>query len=224
MSEMEGAELANAAERAYLAVRGRILRGTYPAAARLTEQEIASATGMSRTPVREALRRLQAEGYITVTANQGAVVAEWTADDVADVFELRAILEPYGAGRAAERIGEEGIAELRELAQRQYRESELRADGYVERIGDLNSRFHKLLQSHSGNARLSRLMPILVEAPIVLKTFAHYRDEELLRSAAHHLEIVSALQAHDPQWAAAAMRTHILAAQSSDRRVHRGER
>ena len=54
-------------------------------------------------------------------------------------------------------------------------------------------------------------MPILVEAPIVLKTFAHYAADERMRSAGHHVEIVSALEPRDPEWAAAAMRTHVLA-------------
>jgi DNA-binding GntR family transcriptional regulator len=218
MTEGKGAALARAAEKAYLTVRERILNGAYPAATRLTEQEIATASGVSRTPVREALRRLQAEGYVTASANQGAVVAEWTAAEVQDVFELRALLEPYGAARAAKRITTEGIAQLRELAELQQRESATRAPGFIERIGELNSRFHRLLQTFSGNTRLAKLMPVLVEAPLVLQTFTHYTPAELLRSAQHHLEIVSALEAGDAEWAAAVMRTHILAAQSSDRR------
>ena len=217
MSEGAGAALARAAEKVYLTVRSRILNGSYSAAMRLTEQEIAKTNGVSRTPVREALRRLQAEGYVTATANHGAVVTEWTPDGVNDVFELRSLLEPYGAARAAERITAEGIEQLRELAERQHHESATRAPGFIERVGELNSSFHRLVQAFSGNTRLTKLMPMLVEAPLVLKTFAHYTPDELLRSAHHHLEIVSALEAHDPEWTAAVMRTHILAAQSSIR-------
>jgi DNA-binding GntR family transcriptional regulator len=211
--------MARAAEKAYRTVRERILRGVYPAALRITEQEIADATGVSRTPVREALRRLQAEGFVTVIANQGAIVTQWPAGDTDDVFELRALLEPYGAARAARRITPEGIEELRKLAQAQYDECERRADGFLERIGNLNSQFHRLIQNFSGNARLATLMPVLIEAPLVLRTFATYEPRELLRSASHHIEIVSALEAHDPEWAAAIMRSHIHAAQSSSRRA-----
>ncbi len=217
MTETESTDLARAAEKAYLTVRERIVRGVYAAASRLTEQEIARASGVSRTPVREALRRLQAEGYVKTTANQGTVVADWSAEDMDHIFELRALLEPYGAARAARHISAESIAQLRELAQAQYAESERREAGFIERIGELNSRFHRLLQSCSGNPRLAKLMPVLVEAPLVLKTFARYSSEELLRSAGHHLEIVSALEARDAEWAAAVMRSHILAAQSSER-------
>lgn len=210
-SSAKKSTMARAAERAYLAVRERIVSGIYPAAARITEQEIANSTGVSRTPVREALRRLQAEGFVTVIANQGAVVTEWTDGDADELFELRALLEPYGAARAAQRITPEGIAELRALALAQYEESQERAAGFLDRIDKLNSQFHLQLQNFSGNRRLSKLLPVLIEAPMVLRTFSTYEPEELLRSASHHLEIVTALEVRNPEWAAAVMRAHILA-------------
>ena len=198
--------MARAAELAYVTVRDRIVRGIYPGALRITEQEIADSTGVSRTPVREALRRLQAEGFVKVIANHGAVVTEWSEQDTNNVFDLRALLEPYGAARAAELITPEGIHQLRSLAQEQYRESELRADGFIVRVRELNNSFHQVLQGYSGNPRLTALLPVLMEAPLVLKTFATYEPHELLRSASHHLEIVTALEARDSEWAAAIMR------------------
>jgi DNA-binding GntR family transcriptional regulator len=109
--------------------------------------------------------------------------------------------------------------ELRQLAQAQYDESERRAEGFIERIGDLNSQFHRLIQSFSGNGRLATLMPVLIEAPLVMRTFATYEPHDLLRSASHHIEIVSALEARDPEWAASVMRSHIHAGHSSSRRL-----
>jgi len=210
--------VARAADKAYSVLRERIVRGIYPPAVRITEKEIAESTGVSRTPVREALCRLQAEGFVKVIANQGALVTDWSPHDTDDVFELRALLEPYGAARAAKRITDEGVAELRALATAQYRESERREPGFIERIGELNSHFHRKLQAFSGNTRLTTLLPVLIEAPLVLRTFTNYEPADLLRSAAHHLEIISALEARDPEWAAAVMRSHILAAQNSSRR------
>ena len=127
--------MAKAAHKAYSLVKERILSGEYPPAMRITEQEIADASGVSRTPVREALQRLQSEGLVRVAANQGAVVVDWNDDDATDVFELRALLEPYGAARAATRIDAAGIQRLRALAEAQYEESEAREPGYTERIG-----------------------------------------------------------------------------------------
>jgi len=210
--------MARAAEFAYLTVRDRIVRGIYPGALRITEQEIADSTGVSRTPVREALRRLQAEGFVKVIANHGAIVTEWNEQDTNNVFDLRALLEPYGVARAAQLITPEGIEQLHGLAEEQRRESEARGEGFVVRIRELNSSFHQVLQGFSGNPRLSALLPVLMEAPLILKTFATYEPAELLRSASHHLEIVSALEARDSEWAAAIMRSHIHAARSSSSR------
>lgn len=213
--------MARAAEKAYTLVRKRILSGEYPPALRLTEQEIADASGVSRTPVREALQRLQNEGFVRVTTNQGAVVMDWNESDANDVFELRALLEPYGAARAAARIDAEGIARLRALAEAQYEESRQRRAGFTERIGRLNSEFHRALHDYAGNQRLTALMPILVEAPLVMRTFTKYEPDELLRSASHHIELVNALEAGNADWAAAIMRSHVHAAQYSVQRHRR---
>lgn len=204
--------MAKAAQKAYSLVRKRILSGEYPPSLRITEQEIADASGVSRTPVREALQRLQNEGFVRVAANQGAVVVDWNDDDANDVFELRALLEPWGAARAASRISREGIDRLRTLAQAQYHEAERRKRGYTKRIGTLNSQFHRTLHEYAASTRLSMLMPILIEAPLVMRTFTKYDKVELLRSASHHLEIVDALEARNGEWAAAIMRSHIHAA------------
>src|SRR5690606_18620835 len=113
------------------------------------------------------------------TANHGAIVTEWNAQDTNYVFELRALLEPYGAARATNHITPEGIEELRRLAEAQYRESEARAPGYVPRIRGLNSTFHRVLQGYSGNTRLAAMLPALMEAPLVLKTLANYCPQDL---------------------------------------------
>jgi DNA-binding GntR family transcriptional regulator len=210
-----------AVEKAYTFIRERTLKGVYSSGLRITEQEIADATGVSRTPVREALRRLQAEGFLNLIPNQGAAVTDWSADSISDIFELRGLLEPYGAARAAERITSGALEELRTLAEKQYEESVRRAPGCIRRIGELNSRFHRAVQESSGNARLSAMLPALIDAPLVLKTFSRYEPAELVRSAAHHLEIVSALEARDGVWASSVMRSHIQAAHVALRKIHR---
>jgi len=207
--------LARAVDKAYQTVRERIVRGVYPPASRITEQEIAAAAGVSRTPVREALRRLEAEGLVEFVPNQGAIVTDWNEADRDDVFELRALLEAYGAARAAHRITPEGIAELAALAREQYEESARRADGYLERIGDLNARFHRQLHAFAGSARLTTALASLIEAPLMMRTFEKYETEDLIRSASHHLEIVRALEARDGEWAASVMRSHILSARGA---------
>ena len=204
-----------AVDKAYDAVRSGIIAGRYLAGARLTEQEIATTVGVSRTPVREALRRLDAEGLVEFTPNLGAIVTVWSEADSDEVFDLRAMLESYSARRATERATPQQIAELRELAETQHRESVERGSGHLERIADLNSRFHRRLQEAAASARLSRALAALIEAPLMMRTFQMYTPEDLERSALHHLEIVRALEARDPEWAASVMLSHVHAARGA---------
>ena len=207
--------MAKAVDKAYQTVRERIVRGVYPASSRITEQEVAAAAGVSRTPVREALRKLHAEGLLEFVPHQGAIVTEWTSEDRDDVFELRALLEGYGTARAARRMTPEGIAELRQIAEEQYHETLSKTEGYLERCGELNSRFHRRIHEFSGSPRLLGALASLIEAPLMMRTFEAYQDEDLIRSASHHLEIVRALEARDCDWSAALMRSHILGAKGA---------
>ena len=126
-----------AVDKAYETVRSGIIAGRYLAGARLTEQEIATTVGVSRTPVREALRRLDAEGLVEFTPNLGAVVTTWSDADSDEVFDLRAMLESYSARRATLRASADQVGALRRLAEEQYRESMERRPGHLERIADL---------------------------------------------------------------------------------------
>jgi DNA-binding GntR family transcriptional regulator len=212
--------MAAAVEIAYDAIRSGIISGDYPGGAHLKAADVAAALGVSRTPVREALRRLHAEGLVDFVANRGAYVAAWNHTDVDEVFDLRALLESHAAFLAARNASAEQIAELRALALHMERAAREKPPRYLEIIADANVRFHKLIRVASGNKRLASFISIVVERPLMLRTFNRYRDEELLRSAAHHLEMVSAFDARDGSWAAAVMRSHVLAAQHVYRASH----
>jgi DNA-binding GntR family transcriptional regulator len=207
-----------AVDKAYRTVKEGIIEGRYPGGGRITEQEVAAAAGVSRTPVREALRRLQSEGLVDFTPNFGAVVTAWTEADSDEVFELRAMLEAYGARRAAAHATDEQLAGLRRLAEAQVRESLEREPGYLERISELNNRVHHAIQEAASSPRLSRALSSLIEAPLVMKTFHIYTHEDLVRSAQHHLELCSALESRDAEWAASVMRSHVHAARGALKR------
>ena len=204
-----------AAERAYTIVRDGILLGTYAAGSRLTEQEVVQASGVSRTPVREALRRLHAEGLVNFEPNRGAVVALFELSDAEEIFELRALLEPISARRAAERAAPATLAALRSLAERQLAEATRREPGHLVRIGELNDQFHRLIQTAAQSPRLAKTSAGLIEAPLILRTFGQYTRAELQRSADQHLELVQAFEARDPVWAHSIMRAHILAGRAT---------
>ena len=208
-----------AVNKAYDILRAGIIEGTYPPGSRVTEQEIALASGVSRTPVREAMGKLQAEGLLQVLPHQGAVVRAWSDADAEEIFELRALLEAYTVQRAAENASADELSELRRAAEDQHAEVGEKNPGYLERIADINDRFHKLLQKAAGSERLKALLATLSEAPLVFETFRDYSDEELERSARHHVEIVEALECGDQTWAASVMRSHVLAARTTFRRM-----
>ena len=207
-----------AVDKAYRTVKDGIISGRYPGGARITEQEVAATAGVSRTPVREALRRLQSEGLVDFTPNFGAVVTVWTEADSDEVFELRAMLEAYGARRASRHASDEQLARLRELAEAQYRESIERRSGYLDRISEINNRFHHALQEAAASPRLTRVLSSLIEAPLVMKTFHVYTPEDLVRSAQHHLELCRALELRDAEWASSVMSSHIHAARGALKR------
>jgi DNA-binding GntR family transcriptional regulator len=207
-----------AVDKAYRTVKDGIISGRYPGGARITEQEVAATAGVSRTPVREALRRLQSEGLVDFTPNFGAVVTVWTEADSDEVFELRAMLEAYGARRASRHASDEQLARLRELAEAQYRESIERRSGYLDRISEINNRFHHALQEAAASPRLTRVLSSLIEAPLVMKTFHVYTPEDLTRSAQHHLELCRALELRDAEWASSVMSSHIHAARGALKR------
>ena len=207
-----------AVDKAYRTVKDGIISGRYPGGARITEQEVAATAGVSRTPVREALSRLQSEGLVDFTPNFGAVVTVWTEADSDEVFELRAMLEAYGARRASRHASNEQLARLRELAEAQYRESIERRSGYLDRISEINNRFHHALQEAAASPRLTRVLSSLIEAPLVMKTFHVYTPEDLMRSAQHHLELCRALALRDAEWASSVMCSHIHAARGALKR------
>jgi len=207
-----------AVEKAYTAIRNGIIAGRFPPGSRITEHEVVAASGVSRTPAREALRRLQSEGLVDLTPNQGAVVIDWSPADTDEIFDLRAVLEAHGAARAAICATSEQIETLQSLATEQYREARERREGHLERIADLNSRFHNQMQEASASPRLTRILTALLDASLIMKTFNHYTPDDLERSAAHHLELVRALMARDSEWAGSVMRSHVLAAKRSLRR------
>jgi len=213
-----------AADRAHAALRAGILDGRYGFGARLAEIEIAAELGLSRTPVREALRRLGSEGLVELLPHRGARVRTWTARDLAETYELRAVLEGLGARRAAASIKEEDVDELADLATRMVGVDPSlghRPPGDFAELAALNQRFHARIVAIAGSVRLAATLSGLVQLPLVMRTYRRYTPAALARSHAHHHEIVDALRARDGVWAEAVMRSHVLAARAVLMHSHR---
>lgn len=205
-----GSDNGHAADHAYRLIREQILSGERAGGEWLREGDLAESVGVSRTPVREALRRLTAEGLVRHERNRGVQVQDWSARDLHEIFSLRSVLEPW-ACRLAAAAGTVDVAALQALAE-EMDEAASGAEPDVGRITVLNNRFHKMVLDGSENARLASLVASVVQVPLVWRTFSHYSPVALSRSLAHHHELVAALAAHDPDWAESVMRSHVRAA------------
>jgi DNA-binding GntR family transcriptional regulator len=191
--------------------------------ARLGEAELASLLNISRTPIREALRRLSADGLVELESNRGARVASWTPQDIDEIFVLRALLESHGASLAAPLISDDEIAALEQLCEEMESLVDQREGTGVERLNETNRQFHDRILNASGNSRLPSLVSSVVQMPLALRTFSRYSDEAMRRSCNHHRELVAAFRARNPDWAGAVMHAHIMAARFEVACWQRGE-
>ena len=206
--------MARAVDKAYDVIRNAVLQGEFGVGFRLKENELAESIGVSRTPVREALRRLNAEGLIEFESNHRATVTRWSDESVEDLFRLRAMLEGFATALAAERISKEQIEVLASLAERMEQTLDGKKRINFDRISQLNSEFHKIILDAAKSKRLQALMAGLIEMTVILRTYQRYTAEELARSFSHHRELIAAFSAREPEWARAVMTAHILAAKS----------
>jgi DNA-binding GntR family transcriptional regulator len=192
-------------------LRALILTGEYGPDERLIEEQLAERLGVSRTPVRQALTMLEAEGLVEITPNRGATVCSFTIEDVWDIYDLRAVLEGHAARRAAARIQRHELERLRGLAGEMEglagkfddHEEEIRA------LVGLNQEFHGTIVGASRNMRLKRLINRTVQVPLMFKAFFWYTPHERVISNHYHRQILEALEKGDADRAEIIMREHV---------------
>ncbi|WP_270043421.1 GntR family transcriptional regulator [Solirubrobacter ginsenosidimutans] len=179
-----------------------ILGGELKPGERLRAEALAQRFGTSRTPIREALLQLEGQGLVEVEPNRGAVVRTFDRDDVLDLYEVRALLEPAAAARAAQRISAADIERLDELC----------ADASVEEQIVNNEAFHRIILEAAGSPRLEVAMRAASGIPRAFRSVFWHDDRQRAESMLCHRRIVSAFRAGDSQLAEAVMRMHILGA------------
>ncbi len=196
-------------ERVATRVRDMILDGRLAPGARLGEAELAGHLGVSRTPVREALSRLGAEGLVEHVPNRGARVATWTVAEIESVFELRSALEPRLTALAVAAATEQDIDTLADLAEQMLAVGLPGPQQDLDAVVPLNRAFHDHLVRLADHSALASALATAVKAPMQRRNFATYDERTMRRSLAHHVEIVDAIRAGDPVWARAVMTAHI---------------
>ncbi len=202
------------AERALATLRDLIMGGELAPGARLGEVELADRLGVSRTPVREALSRLAAEGLVEIAPNRGARVVTWTVAELEGVFDLRAVLEPQLTAHAVPNAAAADVDELDALARRMHEVGTPGPGQDLDALVPLNRAFHDRLVALAAHPTLATALAAAIHPPIVRRNFLTYDEASLRRSLAHHSEIVAALRAGDPEWARAVMTSHIANARA----------
>jgi DNA-binding GntR family transcriptional regulator len=200
------------ADRAYAWIRDRIFAGEFAPREHLKEQELAARIGVSRSPVRDALRRLAGEGLVVAERDRGTYVAEFSREEIDEIFQLRAALEAYGAAHAAQRMDAPLLQQLESLAAKM--ESLPRkpgADAFA-RFSVLNNDFHRTILKAARSPRLESLLDPLLSIPVFLLKHYNWRPEQvdIERSNIEHRELIEALRVRDAVWARTRMHAHIV--------------
>lgn len=197
-------------DRAYAHIRRRILDRSLQPGEHLGEEQIAELTATSRTPVREALRRLAGEGLVVIAGNRRSYVAEFDPFEADAVFEIRARLESFASEIAAQRIGDSGIAKLEAVS------DEIEALGpqvvhaSLTRFLELNNIFHNIILEEAGSRQLSIAVASAIAIPLpLLKHYVWDAPVDLVRSNAQHRELIDAFRARNARWAGHCMAAHI---------------
>jgi DNA-binding GntR family transcriptional regulator len=195
--------------RAYSGIREQILDGRLPQGSRVREADMSALLGLSRTPVREALKLLTAEGFLDSEPNKGVTVATWSDIRVFDAYTVRATLEGLAASMAASRATEETSRSLNAICDSMDELLERLETPVVERVSELNSLFHDLVVDAAQNSVLAESIHRLSQVP-AHRTFETYSIEDLSRSFRQHRQLARAIACRDSMAAEIAMKAHIL--------------
>ncbi|NTF08917.1 GntR family transcriptional regulator [Agrobacterium rubi] len=201
--------MSNASEIAYTYLRQRLISGYYGPRVQLKEGPIADELGISRTPVRMALKRLVDDGLVVSETNRGMFVAEWTDRDIEDVWSLRLLLEPHAATLAAQRASDDQIASLRELNAQMREVLQSDRQTRIAELQKINFNFHSLVIEASGSPRLRTVAMQTAGTPMLVGTYYVMDEGYIFRSLSHHEDIVTAISMRDPEAASKAMWVHL---------------
>ncbi|AEY90529.1 GntR-family transcriptional regulator [Streptomyces hygroscopicus subsp. jinggangensis 5008] len=195
-----------AADRVYTHVKQGVLDRRYEGGTLLTEGELAEAVGVSRTPVREALLRLEVEGLIRLYPKKGALVLPVSAQEIADVVETRLLVEEHAARKAVPAPPGllKRLAELLEQQKAQAAAGDLAAAAVTDRC------FHAEIVRSGGNEILSRLYDQLRDRQLRMGVAVmHSHPDRIAKTLAEHEEILDALRAGDAEAAVGIVHRHV---------------
>lgn len=187
-------------------IRQAIISGQFPPGMRLMELQLAEEKGVSRTPVREAIRKMELEGLVVMIPRRGAYVADISIKDINEVYEVRTALDVLSAGLAAERIDKSEIQEMRELLAEEAALVEARD---YPKIIDNDTAFHDVIYRASGNTRCMNIISNLREQITAIRGRSMPYPGRVEIMLKEHRAIFGAIAAGKVEKAQEAVRTHM---------------
>ena len=191
---------------AYARLIADIKTGTLKPGDRLTETEVASRLGLSRTPVREAIRQLESDGLVTHVPRVGAAVRKLDYREVSELYEMRAVLEGTAARFAARAASEIELAELEAI-----NDEMRRVQSEIVPLQEANRQFHAVLLEAARNRYLVRAVEAVYTTLLIVGPSTMEEASRAADAIAEHDRVLAALHARDEAGAEAAMRAHIEA-------------
>ena len=198
-------------------LRAQIIRGEIPEGAQLRQDAIASQFRVSRIPVREALRQLDAEGLITIVPNRGAVVPALSPDDIEELFTIRALLEPELLKLSIPHLTKEDFSEAEKILHKFV--DELRRDDHVGAWGRLNWQFHSILYSRANRPYFMSILRNVNNNGERYTRLQLYLTHGIKRANEEHHKILELCRKRDTSAACKLLRQHILHAGQSLKQV-----
>jgi len=193
-------------EAVFLRLRRAIISGELPPGTRLVERELAAQLGVSRTPVREAFRKLEQEGLVGQVGRRNLVVRQVSREEAREILAIRASLEGLAAELAATNAKPEHLQTLHGLL------AEMDAAHLADdrgRLADLNAEFHGTLYAAAGSRRLTEMVGGLREQVVKFAERGYEIPGRAAEAVREHRRIVAAIAAHEPETAAREARDHV---------------
>ena len=175
-------------------IRDAIVSGSLKAGSRVSEPELAERYGISRTPIREAFRQLESEGYLTVIPRRGAIVSEFSPKDVEEFYAIKSIMEGYAARRACENLSKKDLNRLQTINDRL---AELAQLGDIKHFFKIHSDFHELFIKAADNEELHELIAGLVTKFQRLRFTSLSLPGRMAVSIQEHEKIIEAFRRKD---------------------------
>ncbi len=177
-------------DKALSEIKKEIISGSIPFGYRLTEAHLAEKLQMSRTPIREALKKLVEERWLEYTPNIGMKVREWEKKDILDNFHVRKLLECEAVNMATLHITAQGIETLKVLNAQLRAMAQLKSVESIQQMTEINLQFHQLIWESANNKVLNEMLVRCISIPTMVNTYQKYGEQQMLKSFDEHDQMI----------------------------------